>query len=107
MGARVTAGAGREDLADLEGWFRASGLAPRTWSNGPGDRFDWHDHPYHKVLVCRRGDIVFHTRDGDLRLGPGDRLDIEPGTEHAATVGRGGVTCVEAAREAAPGDVPT
>jgi hypothetical protein len=39
---------------------------------------------------------VFHTREGDVRLGPGDRLDIEPGTEHAATVGSEGVTRVEA-----------
>jgi hypothetical protein len=30
--------------------------------------------------------------------GPGDRLDLAPGTAHAATVGQGGVTCVEAAR---------
>jgi quercetin dioxygenase-like cupin family protein len=71
----------------------------RWWSNGPGDEYDWHDHPYHKVLFCSKGSIVFHTREGDLELGPGDRLDVEPGTEHAATVGKEGVTCVEAARE--------
>jgi hypothetical protein len=40
---------------------------------------------------------VFHTRAGDLALAPGDRLDIEPGAEHAATVGPEGVTCAEAA----------
>jgi hypothetical protein len=41
---------------------------------------------------------VFHLREGDVPLSPGDRLDIEPGIEHAATVGPDGVTCVEAAR---------
>jgi hypothetical protein len=40
---------------------------------------------------------VFHTRDGYVALSPGDRLDLDPGTEHAATVGPLGVTCVEAA----------
>ena len=76
-----------------------TGGEARWWSNGPGDTYDWHDHPYHKVLFCSKGSVVFHTRDGDMELGPGDRLDIEPGTEHAATVGGEGVTCVEAAKE--------
>jgi quercetin dioxygenase-like cupin family protein len=76
----------------------AGGPSARWWSNGPGDRYGWHDHPYHKVLYCAEGSIVFHLREGDVRLSPGDRLDIEPGIEHAATVGPDGVTCVEAAR---------
>lgn len=42
---------------------------------------------------------MFHTREGDFDLGPGDRLDIPPGTEHAATVGPGGVECMEAPKE--------
>ncbi|GIU99268.1 MAG: hypothetical protein KatS3mg014_0884 [Actinomycetota bacterium] len=41
---------------------------------------------------------MFHTADGDLELRPGDRLDLDPGTEHAATVGPEGVTCIEASR---------
>jgi quercetin dioxygenase-like cupin family protein len=81
----------------LERRFRDEGLSEvRWWSNGPGDTYGWHDHPYHKVLFCAEGSIVFHTRDGDVELRPGDRLDIEPGTEHAATVGADGVSCVEA-----------
>ena len=32
------------------------------------------------------------------RNGPGDRLDLDPGTEHAATVGPSGCECVEAFR---------
>lgn len=84
---------------DLDRLFRREGLTARWWSNGPGDRYGWHDHPYHKVLFCSEGGIVFHLRDGDVELRPGDRLDIEPRTEHAATVGPEGVTCVEAPRE--------
>ncbi|HEX5949978.1 MAG TPA: cupin domain-containing protein [Actinomycetota bacterium] len=72
--------------------------APRRWGNGPGDTYGGHSHGYHKVLFCLSGSIVFHTDEGDVELRPGDRLDLEPGTEHAATVGAGGVECVEASR---------
>ena len=82
---------------ELESRLRALGSAPRWWSNGPGDRYGWHAHDYRKLLYCAEGSIVFHLRDGDVELGPGDLLEVEPATEHAATVGPGGVTCVEAA----------
>lgn len=96
-GASVTPATEHATGEQLEEGFRQDGLAPRWWSNGPGDRYGWHSHDYHKVLYCSEGSIVFHLRDGDVELRPGDRLDVEPGTEHAATVGPDGVTCVEAA----------
>ena len=84
---------------DLDALMRAEGLDPRSWGNGPGDTYSWHRHEYHKVLYCVRGGIVFHLRDqDDVSLSPGDRLEIEPGTDHAATVGPDGVECVEAPR---------
>jgi mannose-6-phosphate isomerase-like protein (cupin superfamily) len=79
--------------------FREEGCSgPRFWGNGPGDRYGRHSHDYHKVLFCLEGSITFHTADGDVELEPGDRLDLEPGVEHAATVGTRGVSCVEATR---------
>ena len=84
--------------AEMRAAFAAEGLQPHAWSNGAGDRYDWHDHPYHKVLYCVVGSIIFHTDDGDIELHAGDRLDLPPGTRHAATVGPSGVTCLEAAR---------
>ena len=84
--------------AELEDWFRAEGLTPRPWGNGPGDRYGRHRHDYHKVLFCVSGSIVFHTDEGDVELHSGDRLDVEAGTDHAATVGPDGVECIEAAR---------
>jgi quercetin dioxygenase-like cupin family protein len=83
---------------ELERVFAAEGLTPHSWSNGPGDTYGWHAHDYHKVLYCVRGSVVFHTRDGDHELHAGDRLDLPPHTEHAATVGPDGVTCLEAAK---------
>jgi hypothetical protein len=95
MAAHVTRGSVTRPgaLASLE----AEGCsAPRPWSNGPGDRYGWHEHPYRKVLFCVEGSITFHTDAGDVDLVAGDRLDLDPGTRHAATVGSTGCACVEA-----------
>jgi mannose-6-phosphate isomerase-like protein (cupin superfamily) len=87
---------GLDEATDI---FRVEGCsAPRPWGNGPGDSYGRHSHGFHKVLFCLQGSIVFHLRDGDVVLRAGDRLDLEPGTEHAATVGPDGVSCVEASR---------
>ncbi|HET9248336.1 MAG TPA: cupin domain-containing protein [Actinomycetota bacterium] len=92
----ASAVAGREAAAEA---FRAEGCsAPRSWGNAPGDAYGRHAHGFHKVLFCLEGSITFHLDDGDVELGPGDRLDIEPGTEHGATVGPTGCSCVEASR---------
>jgi mannose-6-phosphate isomerase class I len=85
--------------ADADAAFAAEGCSPpRPWGNGPGDAYGRHEHAYHKVLFCLSGSIVFHTDDGDVELRQGDRLDLEAGTPHAATVGPEGVECVEASR---------
>jgi quercetin dioxygenase-like cupin family protein len=86
------------DPDDVRASLEARGLRLRSWSNGPGDTYGWHDHAYHKTFVCLAGSIVFHADDGDVSLTPGDVLELEPGTRHAATVGPHGVRCAEAAR---------
>ncbi len=93
-----TSEGGVADREALDAAIREEGLSPRWWSNGSGDTYGTHEHPYHKVLYCQDGSIVFHTDEGDIAMEPGDRLDIEPHTRHAATVGPDGVTCVEAGR---------
>jgi mannose-6-phosphate isomerase-like protein (cupin superfamily) len=82
----------------LDALLRNDGLAPRWWSNGPGDRYAAHDHSYHKVLYCASGSIRFVVGGANVDLAPGDRLDLPPGTSHSAVVGPRGVTCVEAAK---------
>jgi len=86
----------------LESIFRDEGLRPSWWSNGPGDLYGAHSHPYHKVLYCARGSIRFDMPASGERfeIHPGDRLDIPPGTQHSAVVGPEGVRCVEAPRSA-------
>ena len=82
----------------LDGLLRQEGLEPRWWSNGRGERYGAHSHPYHKVLYCAQGSIRFIVADDRMfELVPGDRLDLPPNTSHSAIVGPAGV-CVEAAR---------
>ena len=102
MGVRVVRyeGAGPASEQDFEGLLRSDGLSPAAWGNRPGDRYGWHRHEYHKVLYCVSGSIVFHTSQGDVELHAGDRVEVEAGTDHAASVGPDGVRCVEAARSA-------
>jgi hypothetical protein len=91
--------AGDATRADASTAFRAESCSsPRSWGNGPGDRYARHEHDFHKVLFCLEGSIVFHTDEGDIHLTAGDRLDLAPGTVHAATVGPDGCECIEAQR---------
>jgi len=83
--------------AHLEELMVSEGLQPHGWSNGPGDTYARHDHTYHKVLYCVSGSIEFQTVEDAIELLPGDRLEIEKGTPHSATVGPRGVECIEAA----------
>ncbi len=78
--------------------LQAEGLAPSSWSNGPGDRYAPHAHDYDKVLVCATGSVRFGVPDrgSAVDLGEGDRLDLPAGTRHDAVVGHDGVTCLEA-----------
>jgi hypothetical protein len=95
----TTKTAGEFGRAEAVAVLVAEGCSPaRFWENDPGDTYGCHDHGYHKVLFCLSGSIVFQTREGDIELLAGDRLDLEPGTEHAATVGPYGCECVEASR---------
>jgi cupin superfamily acireductone dioxygenase involved in methionine salvage len=88
----------KETWSNARDEFTKEGLVPHVWSNEPGHFYEEHIHPYHKVLICLKGSIVFHTPDGDVALQEGDRLDLPPDTHHSATVGDSGVTCMEAAR---------
>lgn len=78
--------------------YRAEGLSPYAWGNGPGDRYGVHTHATHKVLYCVRGSITFTLGDRAVELLPGDRLDLPAGTPHGAVVGPAGVLCLEAHR---------
>ena len=84
--------------ATLRTHLAEEGLDPGAWSNGPGHRYAAHDHGYDKVIAVAAGSIRFGLPDrGDaIDMDEGDRLELPAGTRHDATVGPGGVTCLEA-----------
>ncbi len=83
-------------MADFVQEMEAQGWPVSVWGNPPGDTYGRHAHPYKKILCCLDGSIVFHTSEGDVALVAGDRLVLEAGVEHSATVGPQGVRCAEA-----------
>jgi quercetin dioxygenase-like cupin family protein len=86
--------------SDIRERLRQEGLQPYQWSNGPGDTYCAHSHAYNKVIFVVSGSITFGLPDsGDaVLLEAGDRLDLPGGVMHDATVGPGGVVCLEAHR---------
>jgi quercetin dioxygenase-like cupin family protein len=86
----------RPSEATLRATYKAEGLSPYAWSNGPGDRYGAHSHSYNKVLYCSQGSITFVVEGRDVLMRPGDRLDLPAGVSHAAVVGPEGCTCLEA-----------
>jgi len=80
---------------DLMARLRAEADGCYAWSNGPGDLYAAHSHPYEKVLYCVAGSITFTLPDREIRLGPGDRMVLPAGTVHGAVVGPNGCSCIE------------
>ncbi|MDH4334970.1 MAG: AraC family ligand binding domain-containing protein [Chloroflexota bacterium] len=80
--------------------LRAEGVEPHAWSNGPGDRYGVHSHPFAKVLMCAAGSITFLIGPDatPIELLPGEGFVLPPGTPHAAVVGASGCTCLEGTR---------
>lgn len=88
------------DERQLRALVSAENIAPYAWGNPPGDRYEAHEHPYHKVLYCLSGSIAFDLPElgESVELHPGDRLDLPPRVLHSANVGPQGVICLEAHR---------
>ncbi|MEO8284882.1 MAG: cupin [Chloroflexota bacterium] len=101
-------GAAAPTEAAILSLLEAEGLNAYRWSNSPGDRYSAHKHTYDKVIYVVSGSITFGLPNagdsivmyaGDSKvMYAGDRLDLPAGVTHGATVGRAGVTCLEAHR---------
>lgn len=60
------------------------------WRDGPGTTYEEHVHATREVRVVLEGTLTFSVDGVRYVLGPGDRIDLEPGEAHAATVGPNG-----------------
>lgn len=83
---------------ELRRRYAQENLAPYSWSNGPGDTYAAHTHPYHKVLMVVSGSITWILPESgrSIETFPGDRINLPAGVLHAARVGLQGATCLEA-----------
>jgi quercetin dioxygenase-like cupin family protein len=88
------------DTATVAARLRDEGVEPYAWSNGPGDRYGVHEHPYVKLLMCAAGSITFLVGADAVAvaLEPGEGFVLPAGTPHAAVVGPAGCTCLEGHR---------
>ncbi|UCD41470.1 MAG: cupin domain-containing protein [Chloroflexota bacterium] len=94
----IWAGEAPPSEAEIDLLLREQGLSAYRWSNGPGDTYGRHSHPFHKVIYVVQGSITFilPDRGEKLTLNAGDRLDLPKDVAHEAEVGPQGVICLEA-----------
>jgi len=72
--------------------LEAEGFGVFCWRDGPGATYTAHAHDHDESLWVVDGEIPFGAVDGELRLGPGDRLMLPRGTVHTARAGPRGAT---------------
>ena len=91
-------GAYPPDENEMRRFLEQQGLAGYRWSNGPGDVYGAHSHPFNKIIFVLQGSITFILPDleAEVLLGIGDQLDLPAGIVHEAVVGQQGVICIEA-----------
>ena len=92
--------AGEAGVAAARERLEAAGVRPHAWSNGPGDRYDAHEHHTTKLLISAEGSITFLVGSDvqPVELAAGDGFVLPAGLQHAAVVGPLGCTCLEGHR---------
>lgn len=73
-------------LSTLRIALQQEGLITAWWSEAPGTRVPQHEHPFPEARWVVDGYLRIHIGDEVVDLGPGDRLDLPPGTRHGFEV---------------------
>jgi len=73
-------------LSTLRGALKREGMVTAWWSDIPGTRIAEHAHPFPEVRWVLSGFVRVSVGGESFELGPGDRLDLAPGTRHAFEV---------------------
>jgi quercetin dioxygenase-like cupin family protein len=82
---------------------RADGWEPAVFADPPGAVYPPHRHPETKLLAFLAGSMDVRVAGCAYRCGPGDKLVIPGGVEHAALVGPDGCTFVWSEQVRNPG----
>jgi len=73
-------------LAALRQELQREGLTTAWWSEIPGVRVQEHEHPFPEARWVLSGFLRVYVGDEIVDLGPGERLDLPPGTKHGFEV---------------------
>ncbi len=77
----------KEKIADIlkkEGF-----ISVYTWSDSPGTGYGWHSHIENEVRWVFKGSIEIGSSECEVKLEPGDKLEIKAGTKHWAKTEQG------------------
>ncbi|HET7790666.1 MAG TPA: cupin domain-containing protein [Gemmatimonadales bacterium] len=83
---RWHADAGVPQLSDLRRRLGNEGMVTAWWSDVPGTHTDRHSHPFPETRWVLSGFLRVTVGKEVFDLGPGDRLDLPAGAEHAVEV---------------------
>jgi quercetin dioxygenase-like cupin family protein len=73
-------------LSTVRAVLQQEGMATAWWSEVPGTNVPQHEHPFPEARWVLSGFLRVHVGDEVVELGPGDRLDLPPGTKHGFEV---------------------
>jgi quercetin dioxygenase-like cupin family protein len=99
---RVTRSRGRLDRAREIARLEARGLTVLEWRDAPGAAYAEHSHPDREIRVILAGSMQIACEGRTVVLRPGDRVELDPGAEHSARVGRTGVRYLAASEPPRP-----
>ena len=60
-----------------------------SWYDTPGTYYNWHKHEDYEVRWIYDGELIVGTKEGEIVLKPGDRLEVLPNTLHWAKTKNG------------------
>lgn len=73
-------------LSTLRTVLQQEGLTTAWWSEVPGTHVPQHAHPFPEARWVLSGFLRVFIGDDVVELGPGDRIDLPPGTKHGFEV---------------------
>jgi quercetin dioxygenase-like cupin family protein len=76
----------------IENDIKKEGFTPHLITNSPGYRYEPHQHPQTKLLLCVKGSMSITVDLERYSFEPGDKLIIPGNTPHSALVGPHGCT---------------
>jgi quercetin dioxygenase-like cupin family protein len=79
---RWDAADGTLQLSALRRELQREGLNTAWWSEVPGVHVEEHQHPFPEARWVLSGYLRVYVGDEVVDLGPGERLDLPPGTTH-------------------------